>query len=133
MKPKQARIEISQEIDIAKAVYAAKRLACAAGFKETEQFMISTAASELARNIFLYALKGKVRIKVLERKTQKGIEVVGEDNGPGIKDIANVLKGGFSTGGTLGIGLSGVKRLMDEFVIDTQRKRGTKITVRKWV
>ncbi|MEN8711351.1 MAG: anti-sigma regulatory factor [Arenicellales bacterium] len=95
--------------------------------------MVATAVSELARNIYLYAMKGEVTIRVLERETNKGIEIVAEDNGPGIADIGAAMKDHFSTSYGLGLGLPGVKRLMDEFGIDTKRGVGTKITVRKWV
>ncbi len=133
MKNEEARVEIVKEIDITKAVAMAIMLAKKAGFKHIEQFMIATAVSELARNSFLYAMKGEVTIKVLDRKTQKGIEIVAEDNGPGIEDIGKAMEDHFSTSEGLGLGLPGVKRLMDEFNIDSERGRGTKITVRKWV
>lgn len=133
MKHKSAHVSISDEIDIAKAVDSARILAEEAGFKQSEQYMVATAVSELSRNIVLYAIKGKIAMRIIERKNRRGIEVVAADNGPGIKDIAHAMKGGFSTGGSLGLGLSGAKRLMDEFVIDTKRRIGTKITVKKWV
>lgn len=127
------RIRVSKETDIARVVFAVQVLAGEIGFSENEQFMIATASSELARNIFLYAKNGEVTTKLIESKDRKGIEIIAEDNGPGIKDIADALKDGFSTGGTLGIGLPGVKRLMDEFEFDSERRRGTKITVKKWL
>jgi serine/threonine-protein kinase RsbT len=133
MKHKTKQIAISDEIDIAKAASNARILAEEAGFKQTEQFMVATAVSELARNIYTYAMKGEITIKIIERKAKRGIEIVAEDYGPGIKDIAQAMKGQFSTSGSLGLGLSGAKRLMDEFIVDTERKRGTKIIVRKWV
>ena len=132
MKHKGKQINISEEIDIGKAASEAKRMAEEIGFKKTEQYMISTATSELARNIFLYAMKGEVMIRALERKGKRGIEVVAQDQGPGIKDIGKAMRDHFSTSEGLGLGLGGTKRLMDEFIIDTERKRGTKITVRKW-
>lgn len=133
MKNKEERIEISREIDVAEASSEARRLALALGFNKTEQYMISTAVSELARNICLYAMKGEITIRVLERRSKKGIEVVAEDEGPGIQDVAKAMKDHFSTSEGLGLGLPGTKRLMNEFSIDTERKRGTKITARKWI
>ena len=133
MKHKGKQINISEEVDIAKATLEARMMAEEIGFKKIEQYMISTATSELARNIFLYAMKGEITIKIIERKAKRGVEIVAEDYGPGIKDIAQAMKGQFSTSGGLGLGLSGAKRLMDEFIVDAQRKRGTKIIVRKWV
>lgn len=131
--PEEKRVGISKEIDVAKAVSEARRLAETAGFGETQQYMIATAVSELARNIFLYAVKGNIHIKLIERNTQRGIEIIAEDTGPGIEDIAKAMKDGFSTSEGLGLGLGGVKRLMDEFVFDIERTIGTKISVRKWV
>ena len=130
---KEKRIAVSEEIDSIKAAMEARALAETAGFGETEQYMIATAVSELAANSFRHAMKGVVTIKILDRKTQKGIEVVVEDQGPGIEDIGKAVEDHFSTSGGLGLGLPGVKRLMNEFTIDTERVRGTKITARKWV
>jgi serine/threonine-protein kinase RsbT len=109
------------------------RLAEVAGFSQTGQFMLATAVSELARNIFEYANKGEITIRTLKRGAKKGIEIVAEDNGPGIADIAAAMTDSFSTQMSLGLGLPGTKRLTDEFYIDTERRVGTKITVRKWV
>ena len=127
------RIEISRGTDIARAVFKVRMLAEETGFKKTRQYMIATAASELARNIFLHAGKGELIFRLIEGENGKGIEIIAEDNGPGIADIATALKDGFSTKGSLGIGLSGARRLMDEFIFDSERRRGTKITVRKWL
>ena len=133
MKNTEERVQITEEVDIARASSEAMRLAEVAGFNPTGQFMLATAASELARNIFEYANTGEVTIRILKRGNKKGIEIVAEDNGPGIADIAAAMKDHFSTQLSLGLGLPGTKRLTDEFYIDTERKIGTKITVRKWV
>lgn len=132
-KQKEKRINISNEIDISEATIETKILAEEAGFKQVEQHMISTAVSELARNIFRYAMKGEVSISIINRETKKGIEIVAKDKGPGIEDIEKAMDDDFSTSGGLGLGLPGVKRLMDEFMIDTGRQIGTKITIRKWL
>lgn len=126
------QINIFHEIDIAVATSEAKKIAEAVGFKETEQYMIATAVSELARNIFRYAVRGEITIKIITKKNKKGIEIVAQDNGPGIEDIEKAMKDHFSTGRGLGLGLPGVRRLMDEFVIDSEWQKGTKITIRKW-
>jgi serine/threonine-protein kinase RsbT len=133
MKNTEEQIEICQEVDIAQAAYEAMRLAEAVGFSQTGQYMLATAASELARNIFEYANKGEITIRTLKRGAKKGIEIVAEDNGPGIADIAAAMQDSFSTQMSLGLGLPGTKRLTDEFYIDAERRVGTKITVRKWV
>ncbi|MFH0803354.1 MAG: anti-sigma regulatory factor [bacterium] len=126
------QIIITHEVDIAIATSEARVLAAAGGFQQTEQYMIATAVSELARNIFRYAKKGEVTMKIIEEKTKKGIEIVARDDGPGIKNIERAMTDHFSTGNSLGLGLPGVKRLMDEFEIESDCKKGTKITARKW-
>lgn len=129
----EEQVEISKETDIAHASYKALRLAEVAGLNQSKQYMVALATSELARNIFKYANRGEVAIRTIKRGTKKGIEIVAEDDGPGIADIAAAMKDHFSTQLGLGLGLPGTKRLMDEFHIDTERRVGTKITVRKWV
>ena len=133
MENKEKKIKVNEEFDIAKASFEGKLLARTAGFKETEQYMIATAISELARNIFIYALRGEIIIKIIEKNNKKGLEIIAQDEGSGIKDIGQAMKDNFSTSGSLGLGLPGVKRIMDEFVIDTKIGVGTKITVRKWL
>ena len=130
---KEKRIKISRDIDIAEAVSKTRELAEAAGLVRAKQYMVATAASELARNILIHARRGEIAIRILTSGGRKGIEIVAEDSGPGIADIEAAMKDGFSTSGGLGLGLPGAKRLTDEFEIDAQRKVGTKITVRKWV
>lgn len=133
MKNEEKRIKVYEEVDIAKASFEGKLLAGTAGFKQTEQYMIATAISELARNIFIYALRGEIIIRVIEKNNKKGLEIVAQDKGSGIKDIGQAMKDNFSTSEGLGLGLPGVKRLMDELVIDSKIGIGTKITVRKWI
>lgn len=133
MKNEEKRIKISEETDIAKAAFEGKLLAWTAGFKETGQYMIATAISELARNIFIYALRGEIIIKIIEKNSKKGLEIIAQDEGSGIKDIGQAMKDNFSSSKGLGLGLPGVKRLMDEFVIENKAGVGTKIMARKWV
>jgi len=129
-----ACIHISEEGDVAEAVETARVMAETAGFNKPGQSMVATATSELAQNIYRYAPKGRVAIKVLEHGEQKGIEIVAEDDGPGIGNLSEALKDHFSTtDGSLGLGLPGAKRLMDESSVDTDRCVGTRITVRKWI
>jgi len=132
MKDNFVQINITHEVDIAIATSEARVLAAEGGFQQTEQYMIATAVSELARNIFRYAKKGELTIKILDEKTKKGIEIVARDDGPGIENIGWAMTDHFSTSDSLGLGLPGVKRLMDEFEIESDCKSGTKITARKW-
>lgn len=102
------------------------------GFGLTDVTRIVTAGSELARNIFHYAGKGKMRWSELENVDRIGIQLIFEDYGPGIPDIQQALEPGYSTSGGLGMGLPGTRRLMDDMEIESQVGVGTKVTVRKW-
>jgi serine/threonine-protein kinase RsbT len=125
-------VEIRNESDIITARVKAKVIAEALGFGYMDQTRIATAVSELARNAYQYAGEGKITITPANRQGRKGIEIVVDDDGPGIENLELALKGGSSTGGGLGMGLSGSKRLMDEFDIKTS-KEGTTIVARKWL
>ena len=133
MKNREKRVEITNERDVVEASLEAQRLGEMIGFSRTKYFMISTAVSELGTNICRYAQDGEITIRVLEEETKKGIEVVAKDNGPGITDIEAAMKDNYSTSNSLGVGLPGVKRLMDEVEVETKPGAGTKITTRKWV
>lgn len=126
-------ISINAEIDIIRARQKARDLARELGFSSTDQAKIATAVSELARNIVVYAKKGKIIYKVLSQLQKKGIEIVAQDNGPGITNIQLALTDGQSTSNGLGIGLPGAKRLMGEMQIETAAGKGTSIMTRKWV
>ncbi len=93
---------------------------------------ITTAVSELARNVLVHAKRGTVMIEELEFNSRRGVRIVFRDQGPGIPDIDRVLAGGFSTAKSLGLGVSGSKRLVDEFLIESQVGQGTVVTVTKW-
>ncbi|MEH6443101.1 MAG: anti-sigma regulatory factor [Oceanospirillaceae bacterium] len=125
--------QIDDEVDVAYAALGAREYAKIIGFNITSQFMISTAVSELARNIYVYAKKGTILLKIQEKELRKGIQIIADDEGPGIIDVEQALKDNFSTGGTMGVGLPGTKRLMDEFEIKTYLGKGTMITVVKWL
>ena len=104
----------------------------AAGFSLVDQTKLITAASELARNILQYGGGGKVHIQSLNQGAKRGIRLVFEDEGPGIADINQALKDGFTTGGGLGLGLGGAKRLVNEFDIQSQPGEGTRVTILRW-
>ena len=103
------------------------------GFGTVDQARITTAISELARNIYLYAGKGNIEIKEVTEGNLKGLLVIASDEGPGIADVRRVMEDGFTTSGGLGAGLPGVKRLMDDFKIETVVGEGTKISATKWL
>jgi serine/threonine-protein kinase RsbT len=108
-------------------------LAAAIGFSATDATLIATAISELARNIVIYAGQGEVELQSVETSQKKGIMISARDSGPGIRSIEDVLRDGYSTSGGLGLGLPGVKRLMDEFAIESELRQGTAVTIKKWL
>lgn len=128
----RGQVKIDAEADIAVARRAVRDVALKIGFGATEVARIVTAASELGRNVYKYAHTGVMHWRVLESGSGAGIELRFEDNGPGIPDISDALREGFTTGGGLGMGLPGAKRLMDEMDIESRPGNGTKVVVRKW-
>jgi len=128
----QGEIEIKTEPDIAVARRSVRDVAIQLGFGITETARIVTAASELGRNVHKYAGSGVMRWRTLSNGDLNGLELKFEDHGPGIPDVNEALREGHSTGGGLGMGLPGAKRLMDEMEIHTAVGEGTTITVRKW-
>ncbi|HDJ37948.1 MAG TPA: ATP-binding protein [Methanosarcinales archaeon] len=126
-------VPINDEYDIVTARSLGKSTAASIGFGLVDQTRISTAISELARNILRYADSGVVYIREVASVGAAGVEIVAEDHGPGIADLELAMTNGHTTGGGLGAGLPGTKRLMDEFEIDTEVGRGTIVTARKWV
>jgi serine/threonine-protein kinase RsbT len=126
------RIQIERDADIIAARQAGRTLAHELGFTSTEQTLIATAISEVARNIVVYAKSGEVEIEHTHDGGRDGIVVVARDRGPGIADLELALRDGFSTERSLGMGLPGARRLMDDFAIDSKIGRGTTITMRKW-
>lgn len=125
-------VSIHGDTDIVSARQKGRVLAATVGFSSSELTLIATAISELARNIVLYAKQGEIMLRVLERGEQRGVMVRARDQGPGIPDIRRALQGGFSTSRSLGLGLPGVRRLMDEFEIESRVGQGTTVTARKW-
>lgn len=128
----EIHVSINSDQDIVAARQKGRTLATAMGFSSGDATLIATAISELARNIVTYARSGEIKLKELNSSTRQGIQVVAHDEGPGIPDISQALRDGFSTSGSLGLGLPGVKRLMDEFEIVSVETSGTTVTVKKW-
>lgn len=102
------------------------------GLSLVDQTKIVTAASELARNAVVYGGGGSVRLELLENGVRKGLRLVFADQGPGIPDVERALQDGFTTGGGLGLGLGGARRLVNEFAIDSEVGRGTTVTIARW-
>jgi len=133
MKDNERRITLFDQSDKEQVIMTARCLAVEAGFDETNQVLIATAASELATNIVKYAKEGEVILKIIQRDRQLGIEIVARDDGPGIRDIEQVMQDNFSTSkGSLGLGLPSVQRIMDEFKIESQPGHGTIVSTLKW-
>ncbi|ANU15117.1 anti-sigma B factor RsbT [Planococcus halocryophilus Or1] len=129
----ESSVEILTEWDIVAARQLGRNVAKELGFGTVDQARITTAISELARNIYLYAGKGRIEIQQLTENGLKGILIIAADSGPGISDIRQVMEDGFTTSGGLGAGLPGVKRLMDDFKIETIVGEGTDIRATKWL
>lgn len=129
----RSSVDIQTEWDIVAARQLGRNEAKKSGFGTVDQARITTAISELARNIYLYAGKGKIEIESHCENGLNGITIIASDNGPGIPDMRKVMEDGFSTSGGLGAGMPGVKRLMDEFKVDTEPGVGTIITATKWL
>ncbi|MEK5036876.1 anti-sigma regulatory factor [Sporosarcina sp. FSL K6-3457] len=129
----RSSVEIYTEWDIVAARQLGRNEARRTGFGTVDQARITTAISELARNIYLYAGKGKIEIERLSVNGVSGITIIASDEGPGIRDVRKVMEDGFSTSGGLGAGMPGVRRLMDEFKLDTEPGVGTVITATKWL
>lgn len=132
MKPKSC-VYIKKEWDIVGARQLGRKIAKEIGFGTVDQARIATAISELARNIYLYAKQGQICFEIINTIEQNGIRMIAVDTGPGIDDIGQVMQDGYTTSGGLGAGLPGVKRLMEEFDIQSEKGKGTKVTATKWV
>lgn len=128
------RIAIASAKDIVAARQQGRLVASDVGFNGSDLTVIATALSEVARNILEYAGQGEIRISRARRRDGRhGIIIVATDEGPGIANVSLAMQDGFSTGKGLGLGLPGARRLMDQFEIDSERGRGTRISMSKWL
>lgn len=123
---------IRSDKDIVSARQEGRTLAVALGFTPTDATLIATAISELARNIVHYARSGEIHLRAVNGSARRGLQVVARDRGPGIADVEQAMRLGFSTSGSLGLGLPGVMRLMDDFAIVSGEGDGTTVTACKW-
>jgi serine/threonine-protein kinase RsbT len=126
------RIEITGDQDVVRVRQLVRTVAVAVQLSLVDQTKLVTAASELARNTLVHGGGGTVEVTRLENGRRAGIRIVFTDQGPGIADVDLALTDGYTTGGGLGLGLSGARRLVDEFDINTAVGQGTSITVTKW-
>ena len=129
----EVRIAIKSDEDVLNARQQGRALAARLGFSSVDLTLISTAISEIARNIATYARRGEMVFKPAQRGAKKGIVVIACDQGPGIPDLDMAMQDGYSTSGSLGIGLPGARRLMDDFEIVSAAGKGTCVTMKKWV
>lgn len=125
-------IHIEVDADIIDARLAGREVGQALGLSGSDLTMLVTAISEVTRNILVYAGRGEVEVGIVEAGNRCGVRVVARDAGPGIADVENALTDGVSTGGGLGLGLPGARRLMDEFDIISKVGGGTTVTMTKW-
>jgi serine/threonine-protein kinase RsbT len=123
---------ISTPEDVVAVRQAVRQRAVELGFNLVDQTKIVTAASELARNTLQYGGGGTLRIEEVLQGSKRGLRLVFEDNGPGIPNVELAMKDGYTTGNGLGLGLSGAKRLSNEFVIDSRPGEGTRVTIVRW-
>ncbi|MEU7756768.1 anti-sigma regulatory factor [Micromonospora sp. NPDC049171] len=129
--PPQAQAVRSDE-DVVRVRQLVRAVAVAVKLSLVDQTKVVTAASELARNTLVYGGGGSVEVTTVDNGRRKGVRIVFADSGPGIPDLGLALTDGYTTGGGLGLGLSGSRRLVDEFEIETSAETGTRITVTKW-
>ena len=118
--------------DVVAVRQVAREWAVAIGFSLVDQTKIVTAASELARNTVLYGGGGRVQLEALNDRERRGLRLIFEDDGPGIADVEQALKDGFTTGNGLGLGLGGAKRLSSEFEISSRVGQGTRVVITRW-
>jgi serine/threonine-protein kinase RsbT len=124
--------EIRTSQDVVSARQAVRRCAVELGFSLVDQTKIVTASSELARNTLDYGGGGVATVETVRNGSRAGLRITFEDEGPGIADITQALTDGFTTGGGMGLGLGGAKRLSNEFAIESEPGRGTRVTILRW-
>jgi serine/threonine-protein kinase RsbT len=125
-------VQIRADPDVLLARQKARELAKSLRFSGSELTLIATAISEVARNIVTYAKHGQIVLRLVNQGRRRGIRVIAQDQGPGIADIARAMEDGYSTSSSLGLGLPGSKRLMDDFNIVSALGKGTTVTMTKW-
>ncbi len=130
--PKPMHVPVRSENDIVRVRQTVREVATGLRFSIVDQTKVVTAASELARNTLVYGRGGTVDVEVVEHGLRRGLRAVFSDEGPGIPDVEEALRDGFTTGKGMGLGLGGARRLVNEFHIDSAPGRGTRVTILKW-
>jgi serine/threonine-protein kinase RsbT len=128
----EIRCRIASEADLVLARAQGRALALELGFSKTDATLVATAISEIARNILVHAGEGEVRLSPVFEDRRRGLVVVAVDDGPGIRNVESALELGYASGGGLGLGLPGARRLMDEFEVQSNVDRGTTVRMTKW-
>jgi serine/threonine-protein kinase RsbT len=129
----EERIAIESDNDVVTARQRARELAAKLDLTSTDQTLLATAISEVARNITTYAKRGEVLLSIVrDNGGREGIRVIARDDGPGIENVDLAMQDGYTSGGGLGLGLPGARRLVDEFAIETAPSAGTMVTLVKW-
>ena len=129
---KAERVDIRQSDDVVRVRQMTRTYAVEVGLSLVDQTKIITAASELARNTLDYGGGGSVTVEIVEQGPRRGVRLAFEDQGPGIADVEQALKDGFTSGKGMGLGLGGAKRLCNEFSIDSKPGAGTKVVIARW-
>lgn len=129
---KQLELPLASQDDVVTVRQSVRSLAIEIGLSLVDQTKIVTAASELGRNTFVHGGGGIARLEVIRDTPRRGLRLTFEDQGPGIPDIERAMQDGYTSGGGLGLGLGGAKRLSNEFAIESARGRGTRVTITRW-
>jgi len=124
---------IGREVDVYVAIGRGREMATSLGFDDIDRTRIEIVILELTRNILVHAGKGELHLEIVEENGRRGMTVKAQDRGPGIADITLAMRDGYSTAQTLGAGLPGARRLMDDFTIESQLGVGTTVQAVKWV
>lgn len=129
---KSSTVPVTTEGDVVKVRQAVRAVAVEIKLSLVDQTKVVTAASELGRNLLIYGGGGEVQLDLVRDGVRNGIRVIFQDHGPGIPDIAQALKDGFTSGSGMGLGLGGAKRLVNDFEIISNAAEGTRVTITKW-
>jgi serine/threonine-protein kinase RsbT len=129
---KQLELPLANQDDVVTVRQAVRALAVEIGLSLVDQTKIVTAASELGRNTFVYGGGGIARLEIIRDTARRGVRLTFEDQGPGIPDIERAMRDGYTSGGGLGLGLGGAKRLSSEFAIESAAGGGTRVTITRW-